>query len=91
MTKQRKFSQIILWSGYLIFGWGILGLVVDQVARSRSLYPFNHGIFLGLGAHVLVGVLAVMTGRSLMSIESRLEHVEGLQNKSKTGADATSS
>jgi len=83
MTKHRKFPQVILWCGYLVSGWGVLGLIVDDLARSRSLYPFNHGIILGLGAHVLIGVFAVMTGRSLINIEDRLNRIESAENKTR--------
>ncbi len=76
--KYRKYPQVILWCGYLVSAWGGLGLIVDHVARSRSLYPFNHGIILGLSAHVLIGVIAVMTARSLIDIEHRLRRIEAM-------------
>lgn len=82
MTKRRKYSQAILWCGYLVLGWGLLGVVFDSVSRSRALYPFNFGIILGLGAHMIIGVLAILIARCLMDIEERLDRLKIPQGES---------
>jgi hypothetical protein len=53
------------------------GVTRISFSRSRGLYPFDFGIILGLGAHLIIGVLAIFIGRALMGIEKRLKSIEG--------------
>jgi hypothetical protein len=71
-----KHSKTLLWCGYLVLGWGLLGVAVDSGSRSRGLYVFNFGIILGLGAHMIIGVVAILCARCLMNIEGRLDRIE---------------
>jgi hypothetical protein len=76
MKKKTYYSTTILWCGYLVFGWAVLGVIADSIFRSRSLYPFSLGIVVGLGAHMIIGVIAVLTAKCLMVIEGRVDRLE---------------
>ena len=77
MKKQKRNIRIIFWCGCLVLGWGLLGAV-----RTRDLYPFNLGIVLGFGAHMLIGGFAILTAICLKIIEERLDRIETLQMRS---------
>jgi hypothetical protein len=74
-------TRALLWCGYLVLAWGLLAVIYDSISRSEGHYPFNLGIILGLGAHLIIGAITVVIEKCMMTIENRLDRIENLDKR----------
>jgi hypothetical protein len=71
MARQKNYSKLIILYGCVVFGAGLCGAIFD----SMSGHPFNFGVILGWGAHMIIGLFAVLIGNCLKKIEERLDEI----------------
>ena len=72
--SMKASARFVRLSGWFIFGFGILGAVQDFLSRPRFLIP--HGVALGNGAIILLGLVAIAVGNCLKGLEDRVGRLE---------------
>jgi len=85
MNKLKRYIAIVFLCGCLVLVSGILGAVVDSISRSKNNYPFDFGVVLGFGAHVIIGGLAIIIAICLNLVEKRLDRIEKLNQSNSVG------
>jgi len=74
--NQKTYAWMIFLLGVLIAGFGFVGTVEYLIAGNSAAHPFNLGIILGYGAHMLMGGFAIFIADHLTKIEKRLDRLE---------------
>ena len=78
-SKIKTITKIMLWCGYLVFGWGLLHVILGSASSSHHLDFSNFGVVLGLGAHMIIGLFAILVANGLMEVEKRLDQLEKMK------------
>jgi hypothetical protein len=67
--------MIMLVGGFVV-GFGLVGTIEYVSAGYSPEHPFNLGIILGYGSHMIAGTFAVLIADHLIKIEKRLDKIE---------------
>ena len=74
--------------GSLAVGFGLVGTIEYVTGGYSPDHPFNLGIILGYGSHMIAGTFAIWIADHLIKIEKRLDRIES-GSDTKDNADAS--
>ena len=81
---------MIMLIGGLVVAFGLVETIQYVTAGYTPEHPFNLGIILGYGSHMIAGTFAALIADHLIKIEKRLDRIErGGDPKPDTEPSAT--
>lgn len=87
-VSQKTYAWVIMLGGSLVVGFGLVGTIEYVNGGYSPAHPFNLGIILGYGSHMIAGAFAVWIADHLIKIEKRLDRIES-GGGPKDNADAS--